>query len=120
MAFSARKVRFILHRSKISPWPDKPNNTYIPDLVYLLLAHMNHASGRTALKAVPAFSGNHGKAHLCDHVEMLVKPGRTRKTNLPRAFELGIGGVFPEKHTVKSFSHKHNPEFRAAFVRGDE
>lgn len=104
MAFCAWEVRSIPHRSKISPWPDKPNNTCVPNLINFLLAHVNHTSSRTALKAVLASSGNHGKAHLCYHVEMLVKSRRTRKANFPRAFELGKGEFFPETNAVKVIS----------------
>jgi hypothetical protein len=81
---------------------------------------VNHTPSRTALKAVLASSGNHGKAHPCDHIELLVKPGRTRKPNLPWAFETGKGGFFSEINAVKAISYNSSRKFRAPFVRGDE
>jgi|SRR5208283_415134 len=105
MAFSTGEIRGILNsRLRISSWPDKPHKTCVPYPVDLLLAHVNRASRRAALKAVLASAGNHGKAHPCDHVELSVESCRTRKTNLPRAFELCKGGLSPEINAVKAIS----------------
>jgi len=65
---------------------------------------------------VLASSGNHGKARLSEHVELLVESCRTRKTNFPRAFEISKGWFFPEINSVEVALQNYSTEFGASFA----
>ena len=89
MILRARKIRGVLYDLDLAARAEPPEERYVADPVAFLFTDRDRALNGTTLESVLAPSGNDSEAHFPDYIEVLCKPVRPSKANLPRAFEGG-------------------------------